>query len=440
MRGIRQRLAKIGANGIGDNKFATGDTAIFGNPAAASTVTVSGTVAPGAIVVGNTTNNYTFAGTAISGSGSLTKNGAGTLAVSVQETYTGGTTVNGGILDMTGGGGSTGTIRGTVTVNTGGTLRLSTGDATGYNGGASALTVINLNGGTLNVNTTSNQTLGSAVINMTGGSITGVTGGNIDFFGGASALNTLPSATTSTISGVPLTPLRQGNTTFTVAKGTTASGIDLDISSVLKGSSTAAVLTKAGAGTMRLTAVNTLTTNGISVTGGTLVLGFGTVTSNILASTVPLALGGGTLSLTNGSAGAVTQTVSGLTVTASTGSQIILANASETLTLGALTSAGANSALNFNTAAGGADASTSAVGTSIVVLTGQTAGATINPGYTVTDTTGFGLATVNASNQVIRLATGTLLPASGAGSATNYRIDNNNSGADGGSALAVNTT
>ena len=141
-----------------------------------------------------------------------------------------------------------------------------------------------------------------------------------------------------------------------------------------------------------------------------------------------LTLGGGTLALT----GTGTQTVNGLVTTTHTDSQILL-NTNETLTLGALTSAGIGSALNFNTAAGGANATTATIGTGIIVLTGQTAGTAINSGFTVTDAGGFGLATVTSStaptnpNSVVRLTTTALLPASGATTSplTDYRIDNN---------------
>jgi autotransporter-associated beta strand protein len=137
------------------------------------------------------------------------------------------------------------------------------------------LSYINLVGGTLNINSTANQTLGSATITMTGGAITGLAGGNLDFFGGGSALSTYPSSVPSTISGVQLSPLRQGSTIFDVQAGTTPDGIDLDISSVLRaapsGDAAGGVLTKTGSGTMRLSAVNTYP-GGTEVQGGTLIL------------------------------------------------------------------------------------------------------------------------------------------------------------------------
>ena len=257
------------------------------------TLTVSGAVASGGFNLTLDGAGGTALSSVISGAGGLIKSGSGTSTISVQQTYTGGTTINNGILNLTGGGGSSGTIRGTATVNSGGTLQLSTGDATGYGGGATVLTVINLAGGTLNVNSTANQTLGSATINLTGGSITGTANGNLDFFGGGSALNTLPASTTATISGVALSPLRQGSTTFTVAAGTTPSGIDLDISSVLRtspsGDAAGAVFTKAGAGTLRLSGANTFAKPTV-VSAGTLL-----VSGSLAAGSVVTVSAGGTL-------------------------------------------------------------------------------------------------------------------------------------------------
>ena len=212
-------------------------------------------------------------------SAALAKNGAGVLALAARATYTGGTTVNGGILDLTGGGGAEGTIRGTVDINNGAILRLSTGDATGHSL-TNRLSVININeGGTMDINIGAvsagdaawNQTLGGAVVNMTGGTISGMTDGNLDFFQGTSALNTFASAITSVIKGTPISPLRQGNTTFTVADGPAA--VDLRIDAIMRtspsGDPAGAVLIKAGAGTMQINSANTIE-RGIRVDAGTL--------------------------------------------------------------------------------------------------------------------------------------------------------------------------
>ncbi|MGA0846581.1 MAG: autotransporter-associated beta strand repeat-containing protein, partial [Luteolibacter sp.] len=296
--------------------WVAGDSAIFGGSAAsqtinAGTITIgdmtfgagadgsgtSGTaytIAGGTLTLSNstvTTNTDTTISSSLDGSSSLIKAGAGILTFNNQKTYSGGTTVDAGLLDLTGGGGSGGTIRGTVDVNSGATLRISTGDATGYGTGSDRLATINLNGGTLNVNSVSNQTLGNATINMTGASITGIGGSNIDFFQGSSALNSLASATTSNISGASL-QIRQGSgLTIDVADGDAAT--DLQINSIVKshGSFTTAPLIKAGAGTLSLTAANTYS-GATVVNAGTLKI------SNTLRSTSSLtANNGATLEL-----------------------------------------------------------------------------------------------------------------------------------------------
>ena len=224
-------------------------------------------IASGAPVI--SVNNQTATiSTVIAGTQGMLKDGTGTLALTATNTYTGNTTVTAGTLDLTGGGGSIGTIRGAVSVNSGATLRLSSGDALGYAGGTTALTTLNLNGGSLQLATTSNQTLGSGVINLTGGTITGVSNSNLDFYLGASAINSLASSVPSTIGGTALDIRQTSGLTITVAQGATPSGIDLDIASLITNNRPVAgipgtgasygdnILIKQGAGKLRLTGVN----------------------------------------------------------------------------------------------------------------------------------------------------------------------------------------
>ena len=65
----------------------------------------------------DTNGNAVRFATGLTGSGGLTKNGGGALFLLANNTYTGGTTVNGGILHIGAEGGPPGSIVGTVTVN-----------------------------------------------------------------------------------------------------------------------------------------------------------------------------------------------------------------------------------------------------------------------------------------------------------------------------------
>lgn len=328
----------------------------------ANTTTITGGTSLGSgttdliIHQNNTSGGLTIA-SLITGTTGVTKLGAGTLTFNAQKTYTGTTNVLAGILDLTAGGGSAGTIRGTVNVANGATLRLSTGDATGYATDATRLSTINLLGGTMNVNSTSNQTLGSATINMTGASLTGVANSNLDFFAGASALNTLASGTVSVISGVNLSPTRQGNTTFTIAQGYTTSGIDLDIQSTLQNGSVNAVLTKAGTGTLAVSGGNTMVASSWLISGGTLMVGNGGSTGTL-----------GILSVTNNSrlafnrsdtAGVFSNVISG------TGSVAQIGSGKTTLT-------GANTYTGATTVDAGTLGGTGSSGSALTVKTGGT--------------------------------------------------------------------
>jgi autotransporter-associated beta strand protein len=301
----------------------------------------------GAITLGTApvlggTGNLTLAG-AIDGTDGLTKEGAGVAALSTRKNFTGGTVVNAGILDLTGGGGTGGTIRGSVTINSGGSLRLSTGDATGYALGTDRLTGIDILGGNLNINTTANQTLGAAAVTMQGGSITGLGGSNLDFYTDnngdpllRSSLTTLASAETAVFSGASLKMRQNDGVIFDIADG--AAAIDFDVQSNLRADAFPNMqLVKSGAGTMRISGLSTYAYPTVINGGSLIVPAAQSSTEFILADGTSLGIAG--LPGTSLSTGAMTFGSSGSTTfnVANFGSQTLAANApvkvSGTLTL-----------------------------------------------------------------------------------------------------------
>ncbi len=108
----------------GTTNFLPNDIVQFDNSTAAgATVDISnGDVFPAGVLVNSDTNHpYAFTGSnGIAGSASLTKAGPGTLTLSNPNSYSGGTTVNGGNLTITNA--NVGLPGGTVTVKAGGSI------------------------------------------------------------------------------------------------------------------------------------------------------------------------------------------------------------------------------------------------------------------------------------------------------------------------------
>ena len=205
--------------------------------------------------------------------------------------YTGGTTVNKGVL-VVGYGGANGMIRGNLAIREGAQVTLKGGDSFGYSGGNASVKNVNINGGTLYFGDNKNQTFQNTVFNLTGGVVDGITGGRMDIWTNA-VVNVKSANRASEIKRVNV-QLRDANpTVFMVDRGT--ADVDLKISAnIVNSSGVKGSFIKKGAGIMVLSGKNTYS-GGTTVNWGTLVaassqaLGTGAASVN---SGARLALGG----------------------------------------------------------------------------------------------------------------------------------------------------
>jgi autotransporter-associated beta strand protein len=110
------------------DKFLAGDNVVFDETAAVFGVTVQGAnVQPNSVLISGPTD-YTIGGAPIAGLGSLTKNGAATAILTANNSYSGGTIISAGILQLGDGTAATGSA-GAGSIANNGTLLLNHGAA-----------------------------------------------------------------------------------------------------------------------------------------------------------------------------------------------------------------------------------------------------------------------------------------------------------------------
>ena len=218
--------------------------------AGANTLSLQGAATP-TISVG--TGRSATVSTNIGGTQGLEKTGDGSLVLSGLKSYTGGTTVTGGTLELSSTSFDQAAVNGSVTVNSGATLNLSGFDFSGLGRVGSTVTYLAVDGGT--VNNTINSFVSGAAVDLTAATLSGGTYHVIN-----TGFNSLDSATTSTISSNLLIRVDYGSSNLNLNVGDGAAATDLLVSGNI-GSVFTAGVNKNGSGKLVLSGTNTYTGN-----------------------------------------------------------------------------------------------------------------------------------------------------------------------------------
>ncbi len=215
----------------------------------------------------------------ISGAGNLEKAGPGALTLTTSNSYTGGTVVDGGTLNLSFGNGGTGTLRDGLTINPGATVVCTVSNALGYIG-LNWVQNITINGGALLTSIAGNDNGWDTAITMTGGTLGSTVAGGYFAMGTPSSatppsFNILASNAPAVISANLNDRGDTGNTgiTFNVTRGSAAA--DLLVSgNILTANGGTAGITLNGNGITIFTGTNTYP-GSTTIFGGLLQLGDG---------------------------------------------------------------------------------------------------------------------------------------------------------------------
>ncbi|QNK00684.1 autotransporter outer membrane beta-barrel domain-containing protein [Dyella telluris] len=333
--GVVSGTGSLAQNGTGTTVLTGTNTYTGGTTINAGTLQLGNGGITGSID-GNVTDNGTLAlnrsdvvtfANVVSGSGTLAQNGSGTTVLTGTNTYTGGTTINAGALQI-GNGGTSGSIVGNVTNNA--ALAFNRSDVITFAGVVSGTGSLAQNGTGTTVLTGTNTYTGGTTINSgtlqvgnggTSGSIVGdVTNNAAIVFDRSDALvygGAISGTGTLSQNGTGITALT-GNSTYTggttinagtlqIGNGGSTGSIATDVTNngtlafnrsdaytfgnVISGSGS---VSQSGAGTTTLTGINTYT-GGTTINAGTLSVGSD---ANLGAAAGGITFNGGTLNTT----------------------------------------------------------------------------------------------------------------------------------------------
>ncbi|WP_247997768.1 autotransporter-associated beta strand repeat-containing protein [Brucella tritici] len=200
-------LILTGANTYNGGTTVSGGILQIGNGGATGSIMGNVTLDTGAALAFNRSDDITYTGL-VSGSGALHQDGAGTLILTGTNSYTGGTTISSGTLQIGDGGGS-GSIQGNVTNNA--TLAFNRSNTLSFSGVVSGSGMLNqIGSGSLTLSGDSSAFTGATNVNAGGLIVTGKLG---------DATSTLQVASNASLAG---SGTIGGNTT--IADGATLIG------------------------------------------------------------------------------------------------------------------------------------------------------------------------------------------------------------------------